>query len=114
MHVSQCVRVVRRALRWLPCAICAGPTGPSGASTGQNGTFVVGLNTTVNANSGSVVNVNDGAQYVDARSNANLIFNLLGERRRENRAGERSAPSLWRRRKSLRVNRYQGLGSCTA
>jgi hypothetical protein len=37
----------------------------------------------VNANSGSVVNVNDGAQYVDARSNANLIFSLLGEGRQE-------------------------------
>jgi hypothetical protein len=40
---------------------------------------VVGPNTTVNANSGSVVNINEGAQYADARSNANQIFSLLGK-----------------------------------
>jgi hypothetical protein len=57
---------------------------------------VVGLNTTVNANSGSVVNVNDGAQYVDARSNANLIFSLLGEGGGKGRVGSCSEPGLCR------------------
>jgi hypothetical protein len=54
-----------------------GPTGPSGTSVGSNGTFVVGASSTVIANIGSVVYVNDGAQLVDNRT-ANTTFSLLG------------------------------------
>jgi hypothetical protein len=45
---------------------------------GTNGTFVVGAGSTVNANTGSVVFVNDGAQFVDNRT-TNTTFSLLGE-----------------------------------
>jgi hypothetical protein len=57
--------------------VLAGPTGPAGTSVGTNGTFVVGASSTVNANSGSVVFVNDGAQFVDNRT-TNTTFSLLG------------------------------------
>jgi hypothetical protein len=57
--------------------VLAGPTGPAGTGVAPNATFVVGASSTVNANTGSVVFVNDGAQFVDNRT-TNTTFSLLG------------------------------------